>query len=69
MTLRQRLLTYRQFVNAITTSSNTLRVEAVAANQPDRSTPSTAPRAVLARLELRDGQVGTVTLDLPRGGQ
>jgi type II secretory pathway component PulK len=66
--LKDRLQTFRQFVNVLTTSSATLGVAAVAANERGRATPSTAPRAIAATLEIRDGHASLVTLDFPREG-
>lgn len=62
VSLRDRLLTYRRFVNAISTSSASLRVEATAANDPGRRTPSTAPRSLAATMTIRDGRQQLVTL-------
>jgi hypothetical protein len=63
VTLRERLRTYRQMVNAITVSSASCRVEATAANVSGRRTPTTSPRSLSASMLLHDGRLEIVNLD------
>lgn len=67
--LKERLLTYRRFVNAVATSSGVCRVEATAATEPGRRTPSTSPRSITAAVEVTEGRSGLVTLDFQRGSR